>query len=79
MKEIVSTVTSKGRVTIPVEIRRHLGLKTNNKIVFVIDSEGKVELRVPRFPDIASLSGAAGNLEKPLSWQQMREIAYEDR
>ena len=79
MKEIISTITSKGQVTIPAEVRKYLGIKTNDRIAFVIDSEGSVRLRVPRYPDIASLRGAAGSLNKPLSWQQMQEIAYEDR
>jgi len=79
MKEIVSTITSKGQVTIPAEVRKHLGLKTKDKISFVIDSEGEVHLRVPRYRDIASLRGAAGSLKKRLSWDQMREIAREDR
>jgi antitoxin PrlF len=79
MKEIVSTVTSKGQVTIPAEVRKYLGIKTNDKIAFVIDQEGIVRLRVPRYPNIASLRGAAGRLQKPVSWQQMQRIAYEDR
>jgi antitoxin PrlF len=79
MKEIISTVTSKGQVTIPAEVRNYLGIKTNDKIAFVIDSEGVVRIRVPRYPDIASLRGAAGSLNSPLSWQQMQEIAHEDR
>jgi antitoxin PrlF len=78
MKEIISTVTRKGQVTIPASVRKHLGIKTNDKIAFVIDQEGAVRLRVPRYTDIASLRGAAGSLSKPLSWQQMREIAQED-
>jgi antitoxin PrlF len=79
IKEVISTITSKGQVTIPVEVRNYLGIKTNDKIAFVIDSEGVVRIRVIRYPDIASLRGAAGSLNKPLSWQEMQEIAYEDR
>jgi AbrB family looped-hinge helix DNA binding protein len=79
MKEIISTVTSKGQITIPAEIREYLGIKTNDKIAFVIDQEGTVRLRVPRYTHIASLRGAAGSLSKAPSWQQMREIAQEDR
>jgi len=79
MKEIISTITSKGQVTIPAEVRRYLGIKTNDKIAFVMDAEGTVRLKVPRYPDIASLRGAAGSLGKPLTWQQMQETAYEDR
>ncbi len=42
MKEIISTVTSKGQVTIPAEVRKYLGIKTNDKIAFVIDQKGAV-------------------------------------
>ncbi len=79
MKEIVSTITSKGQVTIPAEVRRHLGVKRNDKVSFVLEPDGVVRLRVPRYPDIASLRGAAGALKKPLSWEETREIAREDR
>lgn len=79
MKEIISTVTSKGQVTIPSEVRKYLGIKTNDKLAFVIDSEGVVRIKVSRYPTIASLRGTVGSLNRELSWQQMREIAYEDR
>ena len=79
MKEIISTITSKGQVTIPAEVRKYLGITTNEKIAFVIDDEGVVRLRVPRYPNIASLRGAAGRLNKPLSWQEIQKIAHEDR
>jgi len=79
MKEIISTVTSKGQVTIPAEVRKYLGIMTNDKISFVIDDEGVVRLRVLRYPTIASLRGAAGRLNKPLSWQEIQKIAQEDR
>jgi AbrB family looped-hinge helix DNA binding protein len=78
MKEFFSTVTSKGRVTIPAKVSKHLGLKTGDKVAFVIDSEGVVRLKVPRYTDIASLRGAAGSLSEPLTWKQLRAIAYED-
>ncbi len=65
MKEIISIITSKGQVTIPAEIRN--------------DDEGVVRLRVPRYPTIASLRGAAGRLNKPISWKEIQKIAQEDR
>jgi antitoxin PrlF len=79
MRKILSSITSKGRVTIPAEIRNHLGIKNHDRLAFVIDEEGNVQLKVPRYPDIDSLVGAAGSLSKPLSWKEMRRIAYEDR
>jgi AbrB family looped-hinge helix DNA binding protein len=78
MKEIVSTITSKGQVTIPVEIRKHLGLATGTKIAFVVDDEGNVSVRSPTYPTIASLAGAAGKLPEPMEWKEMRRIAIED-
>ena len=69
MKEIIATITSKGQVTIPAEVRNYLGLRTNDRVAFVIDAEGQVKLKVPRYPKIASLRGAAGKLSKSLSWQ----------
>ncbi|MGI5837942.1 MAG: AbrB/MazE/SpoVT family DNA-binding domain-containing protein [Chloroflexota bacterium] len=79
MKEIVSTISSKGQVTIPAEVRRHLGVDRNDKLSFIIEPDGVVRLRAPRYPDIKSLRGVAGSLEKPISWPEMREIAREDR
>jgi antitoxin PrlF len=78
MKEIVSTITSKGQVTIPAEVRRQLGVGTNDKITFVIGDDGDVQLKAPRYSTIESLRGAAGSLPQALSWKEMREIARED-
>lgn len=40
-----STVTSKGQVTIPMEIRRALGIRQGSKLAFA-QKNGKIELRV---------------------------------
>lgn len=48
MREFVSSVTSKGQVTIPSAIRRHLGVGTPDKIAFVLDDDGQVALRPAR-------------------------------
>ena len=79
MKEILSTISSKGQITVPAEVRRHLGVGANEKVAFVIEEEGTVRLVAPQFPTVGSLAGAAGCLDKPLSWTEMRRIAREDR
>ena len=79
MKEIVSTITSKGQVTIPAEVRRHLGLRQGDKLAFVIGDSGTVELQVPKYPTVASLRGRVATLGRELSDEEMMEIAYEDR
>ncbi len=48
MKEIVSAVTDKGQVTIPVEVRNRLGLGCGQKAVFQIEDD-EVRLRPERF------------------------------
>jgi len=79
MKVILSTITSKGQVTVPAEVRRHLGVQTGDKIAFVLLPDGEVGIKAPRYPDVASLRGAAGSLTRPLAWEEMRTIAREDR
>ena len=79
MKEIISTVSSKGQVTIPAEVRKHLGIRQGDRLSFVIENEGNVRVEAPRYHDIASLRGAAGSLQKPISWKETLEIAHEDR
>ena len=78
MKEIPSTITSKGQVTIPAEVRKHLGLKQGDQVAFVLDDAGKVELKAPKYPTVASLAGAAGTLREPRDVEAMLAIARED-
>ena len=76
--ELYSTVTSKGQVTIPVAVRKHLGITANDKIAFVIQPQGTVEVKTPKYPTLASLAGAAGKLKKPLSEREVEEIIRDD-
>ena len=78
MKQVIATITSKGQLTLPAEVRRHLGVATRDKVVFVIDEDGTVRLEPAPYPTIASLRGAAGSLPQPLPWKRMVEIARED-
>ena len=79
MNEVVSTVTSKGQVTIPVEVRRYLGLHQGDKLSFVITDNGAVEMRVSRYPTVASLRGRSASLPELLSFDEMRDAAREER
>lgn len=80
MREVLATVTSKGQVTIPAEVRRLLGVGPNTKVAFVVDPDtGSVRLQAPKYPTIESLVGAAGSLKIPMTLREMREIAYTER
>lgn len=38
----VASVTSKGQITIPIQIRAYLKIDTGDKLEFIIDNEGHV-------------------------------------
>jgi AbrB family looped-hinge helix DNA binding protein len=40
MKAIDAMLTSQGQVTIPAEVRRHLGLRKREKVTFLIGDDG---------------------------------------
>ncbi len=62
--ELTSTLSSKGQITIPVRVRRHLGIKIHDKIAFLIDRDGAVRVAQVKYPTIQSLRGVAGSLQK---------------
>jgi antitoxin PrlF len=43
-----STISSKGQVTVPQAIRKRLGLKTGDRVEFVVE-EGRTVIRPARF------------------------------
>jgi len=56
-----STITSKGQITVPKEVRDHLHLKEGDRVEFLIEAGGKVELR----PVPSSILGLCGVLHRP--------------
>lgn len=79
MKEIVTDVGREGQVVIPEEVREHLGIGTRGQVAFVIADDGVVQLQPPPTDVIEAVRGAAGSLDRPLSWERIEEIAGEDR
>ena len=56
-----TTMTSKGQVTVPREIRDRLGLKPGDKMAFTLLSDGTVVMR----PKTRHLADLAGFLTRP--------------
>lgn len=79
MREVIATVTSKGQITIPVEVRRRLGVNTGDQLAFVLADDGSVQVRRPHYLTVAELCGAAGTLPEPLPWEEVLAIAHEDQ
>lgn len=55
-----ATVTSKGQITIPVEVRNALGLRSGSRVGFVPTGTGSYEL-VAETRTITSLKGAVAS------------------
>jgi AbrB family looped-hinge helix DNA binding protein len=56
-----ATMTVKGQVTVPREIRNRLGLKSGDKVTFTMLSDGTVVVR----PKKRRLGELAGSLTRP--------------
>lgn len=73
MKESLATITSKGQVTIPAEVRKALGLKPRDKVAFVLDQG---EVRIEASSSTLRLGfGAVKPLKKPEDFRQSRAEA----
>ena len=59
-----ATITSKGQITVPREIRRALGVRTGDKLLFESDGKG-VRVRPIRKRSAFSKYRGIGNLDIP--------------
>jgi len=72
-----ATLTSKGQVTIPVEVRTHLGLSTGDRIEFILNEQsGRYEV-VPATSSVTALKGIIRKPAKPVSIEEMNEAIAE--
>jgi len=67
-----AAVTSKGQITIPIEVRRKLGLKPGDRVRFVEGENGEFILR-PRTGSIMDLKGCVNWTGKPVTIEEMNE------
>lgn len=73
MKEITTTITQRSQVTIPVEVRRLLGVKPKDKIAFAIEG-GQVRL-VPASFSLESVYGSVKPSGNPEDFERISRIA----
>lgn len=74
-KTLLSTLTSKGQVTIPAEIRRLLGVSPHDKIAFVVEAD---HVRIaPTGSVVARTAGALKGHQPPLPAEELRAAAEE--
>lgn len=75
-----ATVTSKGQITIPAQVRRALDLHAGDQVVFEVDGAGghnRASLR--RASDIFAMAGSIPPRRPvPPAWQEERKLAREE-
>lgn len=76
MKEIVTTITKKGQVTIPIEIRHMLGFKAKDKVAFRIDGND-VRLASAKY-NLESAFGAVKPLNRPEDFKKIKQKVIEE-
>ncbi len=78
MKEALSTVTRKGQITVPAEIRRALGLKEGDKVALSLVDREKGQVRLRPIRSVAELTyGAVTPRKRPEDFQELRRLFEE--
>lgn len=67
-----ATITSKGQVTIPVDVRQRLGLESGDRIEFV-EIEGGFAIK-PATDDVRTLKGLLRKPARPVSIEDMNAV-----
>jgi antitoxin PrlF len=67
---MTATVTAKGQVTLPVEVRRRLGLRPGSKLEFIVIDDEQLEA-IPVSETVSSLKGMVPKPRKVLSLADM--------
>ncbi|MBI4200887.1 MAG: AbrB/MazE/SpoVT family DNA-binding domain-containing protein [Chloroflexi bacterium] len=76
MSEYVTTVTQKGQVTIPGELRKALKIKPKDKVAFTL-VDGEVRLR-PMTSRLLAGYGAVKPKARPEDFHRMRQEVEEE-
>jgi AbrB family looped-hinge helix DNA binding protein len=76
-REYIATLTTKGQVTVPVEIRRALDLKAQDKLIFRL-ANGKIEVE-PLPMTLEEAYGSVSPLGNPESFDVVRAMVREER
>jgi antitoxin PrlF len=76
-REYITTITQRGQVTIPAEVRRLLGANPRDKIAFQV--EGDSVRLVPVTLTLEQVSGSVTPLERPENFGERSRAAKEEK
>ena len=77
MREFTTTITQRGQVTIPAEVRRALGVKHRDKVAFTIE-DGEVRLAPASFT-LESVYGSVKPSKKPEDFEEISRAAKDEK
>ena len=78
-REYAVTLSSKGQLTLPAEMRRALDLERGVRLRLIMQDDGTVALVKPRFARVTDLAGLGQGYHVPLAPAEMREQAHVER
>ena len=71
-----ATITSKGQVTIPKDVRSRLGIGAGDRVEFVEIQDGVFQI-VAATQDVQALKGIVPKPEKPVTIEEMNQAIAE--
>ena len=71
-----ATITSKGQVTIPKDVRTRLGIGTGDRVEFVEIQDGVFQI-VAATQDVQALKGIVPSPKKPVTVEEMKQAIAE--
>jgi len=74
MKELLSVVTRKGQITLPVAIRRSLGIREGDKVALSLDDSDQPRVILRPVRSVAELTfGAVTPRKRPEDFRELRQ------
>lgn len=70
-----ATVTSKGQVTLPSELRKRFGIEKGSRVRFTIPTSGPIEIEPVRFEleDLWELANSGSKPKTTMSFEEMSD------
>ena len=80
MKEQLTTVTRKGQITVPIEIRKALGIEVGDKVAVSLDEEnGALHANLRPVRSVADMTfGIITPRKRPEDIKELRKLAIEE-
>jgi AbrB family looped-hinge helix DNA binding protein len=76
MNELTTSMTRKGQVTVPIQVRRLLGLKPRDRVSFIVGDDG---VRIERAASgLDAIAGSVKPRKRPEDFKELRRVATQE-